>query len=175
MEHGSINWSQVTSLTPASHSSLDCPCQNHDEFHPLASFSNGGDWAYHSLCCSFQDWGDPGNVIWLRRILYFSDTLVVYQDSREVHQEWVGRLHSKARLVGGCGWVAFTRKDLEISEGGIACGAWAYPASVLTKLIPPPFACWVCHAVGSSILMPLPFCCSRGDITWNYSWHKANK
>lgn len=42
------------------------------------------DGAQHSLCFSFQDGGDPGNVIWLRRTSYFSDTLVVYQDIREV-------------------------------------------------------------------------------------------
>lgn len=79
----SVTWkySLVTSLTPASYSSLDCPCQNHGKFHPHFEWVSG---AQHSLCFSFQGGGNPGNIIWLRRISYFSDTLVVYQDIKEV-------------------------------------------------------------------------------------------
>lgn len=71
--------------------------------------------------------------------MFFQTRWWFIQNSREIRQDLVGRLLSKARLVGGCGCVSFTVKDLEISQVGIACGAWAHPASVLTKLIPPRF------------------------------------
>lgn len=163
MELGSINWYQVMNLTPAS-LLLTVPVRTTTS---LASFSDG--WGMGpSIVCVVPS-KIEGNGIWLRRILYFSDTLVVYQDSREVPQDLVGRSLSKARLVGGCGWMwmSFTVKDLEISKVRITCGAWTHPVSVLTKLIPPPFACWVCHILGSSTLMPLPFKCSSRNTTWN--------
>lgn len=127
------------------------------------------DGAQHSLCFSFQDGGDPGNVIWLRRTSCFSDTLVVYQDIREVSSSGllVVRLLAKARLMGGWVWVSFTVTNLEISEVRMACGTRTHPASFFTKLMLLPFACWVPHVLGLSTLKPLPFKCFRRVITWN--------